>query len=34
MLDFGIFGLTFENDIVIFEISALEFLYLENFVQE
>ena len=34
MLDFGIFELTFENNIVIFKISALEFVYLQNFVQE
>ena len=34
MLDFGIFGLTFENNIVIFEISALEFVYLENFLAD
>ena len=34
MLDLGIFGLKFENNIVIFEMSALEFVYLHNFVQE
>ena len=34
MLDLGIFGLKFENNMFIFEISALEFVYLQNFVQE
>ena len=29
----GIFGLEFENNIVIFDISTLEFVYLENFVK-
>ena len=31
MLDLGIFGLEFESNIVIFEISTLEFVYLQNF---
>ena len=30
MADLGIFGLEFENNIVIFEISTLEFVYLQN----
>ena len=30
----SIFGLEFENDIVIFEISTLEFVYLKNFVKK
>ena len=33
-LDLGSFGLEFENNIVIFEISALELVYLQNFVVE
>ena len=28
--DLGIFGLEFENNFVIFEITALEFVYLQN----
>ena len=34
MPDFGIFGIEFENDIVIIEMSALEFVLLQNFVNE
>ena len=34
MPDLGIFGLEFENNIVIFEISILEFAYLQNFVKK
>ena len=30
MADLGIFELEFENNIVIFEISTLEFVYLQN----
>ena len=30
--DLGIFGLELENNIVIFEISTLEFVYLQNLV--
>ena len=30
MADLAIFGLEFENNIVIFEISTLEFVYLQN----
>ena len=33
MPDLGIFGLEFENNFVIFEISAFEFVYLQNFVK-
>ena len=31
---FGIFGLEFENTIVVFEISTLEFVYLQNFLEK
>ena len=31
MSGLGIFGLEFENNVVIFEISALEFVLLQNF---
>ena len=34
MPDLVNFGLEFENNIVIFEMSSLEFVELENFVQE
>ena len=34
MPDLGIFGIEFENDIAIFEMSALEFVLLQNFVNE
>ena len=30
----GIFGLEFENNIVMFEISTLEFFQLQNFVKK
>ena len=30
----GIFGLEFENNFVIFEISTLKFLYLQNFMKK
>ena len=30
----GIFGLEFENNIVIFEISTLEFVQLQNFAEK
>ena len=30
----SIFGLKLENDIVIFEISTLEFVYLQNFAKK
>ena len=33
MPDLGIFGLEFENNIVIFEISTLEFVYFQNFME-
>ena len=29
----GNFGLKFENDIVIFEINTLKFVYLQNFMK-
>ena len=32
--DLGIFGLEFENNIVIFEISTLKFVSLENFAEK
>ena len=34
MSDLSIFGLEFENNILIFEISPLEFAYLQNFVKK
>ena len=34
MIYLGILGLEFENNIVIFEISTLEFVYLQNFVRK
>ena len=34
MPDLGIFGLEFENNIVIFEISTLQFVYLQNFTKK
>ena len=34
MPDFGLFGLEFENTIVVIEIKALKFFSLPNFVQE
>ena len=34
MPDLGIFGLEFENNIVIFEISTLEFVQLQNFAEK
>ena len=34
MPDLGIFGLEFENKIVIFEISTLEFVQLQNIVEK
>ena len=34
MRDSGIFGLEFENNIVIFEISTLEFVSLQNFAKK
>ena len=34
MLYLGIFGLEFEKNIVIFEISTLEFVALQNFVKK
>ena len=34
MPDSGIFGLEFENYILIFEISTLKFVYLQNFVKK
>ena len=34
MRDSGIFGLEFENNIVIFEISTLEFVLLQSLVQK
>ena len=34
MPDLGIFGLEIENNIVIFEISTLEFFYLPIFVKK
>ena len=34
MPDLGIFGLDFENKIVIFEISTLEFVQLQNIVEK
>ena len=34
MPDFGIFGMEFENNKVIFEISILEFVYLQKFFQK
>ena len=34
MRDLSIFGLEFENNIAIFEISTLEFLKLQNFVKK
>ena len=33
MPDLVIFGLKFKNNIVIFEMSAIEFFQLQNFVQ-
>ena len=33
MPDLGIFGLEFENNIVIFEISTLKFVKLQNFAK-
>ena len=29
----GVFGLEFENNIVIFDVNTLEFVYLENFLK-
>ena len=34
MLHLGIFGQEFENTIVIFDINALKFIWLENLVQK
>ena len=34
MLDLGIFGLELENNIITFEISTLEFVYLPNFAKK
>ena len=34
MPDLGILGLEFENNIVIFEISTLEFVQLQNFAEK
>ena len=34
MLDLGIFGLEIENNIVIFDIGTLEFVYWENLAQK
>ena len=34
MSDLGIFGLEFENDIVILKISTLKFVLLQNFVKK
>ena len=34
MLHLGSFGLEFENNIVKFEISTLEFVYLQNFAKK
>ena len=34
MPDLDIFGLEFENNFVIFEISTLEFAYLQNFAEK
>ena len=34
MPDLGIFGLEFENNIVIFEISTFEFVYLQNLAEK
>ena len=34
MSHLGIFGLEFENNIVIFEISTLEFVKLQNFAKK
>ena len=31
---FGIFGLEFEKTVVIFEISTLKFVYLQNFAEK
>ena len=33
MSDSGIFGVEFENNIIIFEISTLEFISFQNFVK-
>ena len=34
MLYLGTFGLQFENNIVIFEINSLEFVYLQTFAEK
>ena len=34
MADLGIFGLEFENNIVIFEINTLKFVQLQNFAEK
>ena len=34
MPDLGVFGLEFENNIALFEISTLEFVYLQNFTKK
>ena len=34
MRDSGIFGLEFENNITMFEISTLEFVWLQNFMKK